>query len=97
MDIKDIKKTEGLAKLVLSEQRFTKIANNFSEILKYINLLSKAKVDKFEDSYAASGLKNISVKDEIQPEYSLSQEQATKNAVKVNDGYIVVPRVIKSN
>jgi len=97
MNTKAIKKTAGLAKLVLSEQRFTKIANNFSQILDYINLLSKAKVDKFNDSYVASGLKNVGVADKVKGEYSLTGEQATANSVKEKNGYIVVPRVIKSN
>ncbi|NCT56080.1 Asp-tRNA(Asn)/Glu-tRNA(Gln) amidotransferase subunit GatC [bacterium] len=95
MDIKAIKKTEDLAKLVLSEQRFNKLAQNFSEILKYINLLSNARVDNFEDNYIASGLKNVGVKDSVQKEYSLTGGQATANSVKEKNGYIVVPRVIK--
>lgn len=97
MDIKAIKKTQQLAKLVLSKERFTKLAANFSEIIKYINTISSAAVDKYNDSYNNSGLKNVSVKDEVQKEYSLTQKEATKNAVKARDGYIVVPRVIKSN
>lgn len=94
MDLTLIKKTEDLAKLTLSKDRFDKISTNLSDIVNYIGILQKADVRDLPDSFNASGLKNVVVEDKPIKADHLTQEQAIKNAKRSYKSYVQVNRVI---
>jgi aspartyl-tRNA(Asn)/glutamyl-tRNA(Gln) amidotransferase subunit C len=94
MDTDAVKKTANLANIKLKDSRLKKIADNLKDIIGYIDLLQKADVKDLPDSFNASGLKNITVDEEIKKQDNLTQKQALKNAKRSYKGYVQVEKVI---
>lgn len=94
MDLNLVKKTEQLANLKLSDERFTKIAGNLSDILSYLEKLGKKDTKDLPDTFNASGLKNVTIDDKPVEADHLSQKQALQNAPRSYKGYVQVDKVI---
>lgn len=87
----DVKKVAKLADLPLSDEEATKLEDQLSETLKFVESLNEISVENVEPTHSVTGLSNVVRKDEVEP--SLSQEQALKNAKNISGGYFKVKAI----
>ncbi len=97
MDISVIKKTQLLANLKIRPKKLQKLAKEFSKIIGYINVISKFKDESLPSYFNPSDNVNVFVKDKAVLSFSLSKDDALKNAPKKYKNYFVVPKVINHN
>ena len=89
----DIKHIAKLINLPIDEKEAKSLAPQLTEAANYVEVLEELDLDGVEETSQVTGLVNISRKDEITP--SFTQEQALSGAKNTQDGYFVVPAVIK--
>lgn len=90
----EVRHVAKLAKLPLTPQEEQIFFEQLEEIVDYINLLSKAQTTEVEPIYNATGLKNISRKDEDAP--CLTHEEALANAHLKKKGLFLTKGVFKN-
>lgn len=90
----DIKKITKLANLKLTKKEELKFQKEMEVILKYIENLNKLKIYNNKTSSNISGLKNILRNDKKTKNLS-TPEILIKEAVKIKDGYVAVPKILK--
>ncbi len=87
----DVKKVAKLASLTLSDEEATKLENQLSETLKFVESLNEINVENVEPTHSVTGLSNVTREDEVEP--SLPQQEALKNAKNVSGGYFKVKAI----
>ena len=91
-----VKHIAELANLPLTSQEATDFTQAFAEILTVINHLSSVNVSNIEPTHQVTGLTNITREDEIDQDYTLTQQQALANA-KTHQGYFLVDRILDND
>ena len=89
----DVLKLARLSRLKLSEEEIKRFQTELSEILGYVEVLSKADTTGLEPTYQLTGLKNVTRKDEIR-EYEASPEGLLAQAPAKQDNQFKVKRVL---
>ncbi len=88
----DIKHIAKLSKLEFSENEIENFKEELGQIVEYVNTLSKIDTSSVNLENEAINLNNLR---EDNPNNSLSQEEAIKNAPKKRAGGFNVPAVIE--
>ena len=82
-----------LARLEFSEEELERFAKQLGEILSYVEKLGELDTSEVEPTYHALKLKNVFREDEVRE--SIPTEEALANAPERENGFFVVPKVIK--
>jgi aspartyl-tRNA(Asn)/glutamyl-tRNA(Gln) amidotransferase subunit C len=93
LSTEDVSKLAKLARLKLSDQEKEKYASELSNILDYVELLSKVDVKDLKPTHQVTGLKNVTREDEI-IDYGYDVKSLMDNVKESKDGYIKVKRMI---
>jgi len=91
----EIKKLAALSKLAIADDEMDKYSQDLSDILDYVSQLENVDTRNVEPLLNVLDQVNDSKPDEPQP--SITQKLALKNAPKENDEFFQVPEVIKKN
>ncbi|MEK9147596.1 MAG: Asp-tRNA(Asn)/Glu-tRNA(Gln) amidotransferase subunit GatC [Patescibacteria group bacterium] len=89
----DIKKIAKLANLKLTKKEELKFQKEMEVILKYIDNLNELKTDNYKTS-SNRGLKNI-MRDDKKTKTLSIPTILIKEAVKIKNGYVAVPKILK--
>ncbi len=89
-----IKKLAQLSALSVSDEEAEGLQKDLTEILGYVDQLSRVDTEGVEPTYYVHGLESVTRPDEIR-ESGVSQAELLKNAPEQKDGTIVVPRVLE--
>ena len=92
--IDEVKKIAKLANLPLQNNEEQLFAKQFSETIAVVNELNEIDTSGVSATYLVNGLSNITRKDVVDPQYTLSQDEATSQADQKHEGFFVVKRVI---
>jgi len=84
-----------LAKINLTKKQEEKYAGEFSSIIEYMDEIKNLDVENIPETARVTDEGNVLRKDEIKP--SLSQEQSLKNSKNTNNGYFLVPQILKED
>ena len=82
-----------LARLEFSEEEIDLFTAQLAQILDYVNKLNELDTREVEPTYHALNLTNVFREDQVKP--SLSTDKALQNAPERENGFFVVPKVIK--
>ena len=91
----EIKKLASLSKLSIADDEMDKYSQELSDILDYFSQLEKVDTSNIEPLLNVLDQVNDSKPDEPQP--SITQKLALKNAPKADGEFFQVPEVIKKN
>ena len=91
----EIKKLAALSKLSIPDNEMEKYSQELSDILDYVSQLENVDTHNVEPLLNVLDQVNNSKPDEPQP--SITQKLALKNAPKVSGEFFQVPEVIKKN
>lgn len=91
---KDVLHVASLAKLKLSEKEIKKFIPQLSNIIDFIGQLSEVDVKGVEPTSQTTGLENVEREDKINPDQSLSVDQALSGTDKTHNGYFVVDAIL---
>ena len=91
----EIKKLVALSKLSIADDEMEKYSQELSDILDYVSQLENVDTTNVEPLLNVLDQVNDPKPDEPQP--SITQKLALKNASKVSDEIFQVPEVIKKN
>lgn len=91
---KTVDKIASLSKLSFSGDEKEAIKNDMNKMLDFIGKLEEVNTDGVEPLIHISEEVNVLRPDES--EYSISQEEALKNAPKKDSTYFKIPKVLKS-
>ena len=89
----DVKYIAHLARISLTPAEETKLSNQLSGILGYIEKLKEVDVTAIEPTAHAVPLVNVTRPDEIRP--SLSNEDALRNAPAKANSLFIVPKIVE--
>ncbi len=81
-----------LARINITDEEISDFAKQLGDILSYMDTLSKIDTMDIPPTFHVVPAKNV-MRDDI-PGKSLSNEEATANAPKADNGAFVVPRII---
>ena len=82
-----------LARLEFGEEEIDVFTGQLADILNYVAKLNELDTREVEPTYHALKLRNVFRDDQVKT--SLPTEEALKNAPQREDGFFVVPKVIK--
>ncbi len=82
-----------LARLEFSEEEVELFTTQLADILNYVAKLNELDTSKIEPTYHALQLSNVFREDEVKPSYTV--EEVLSNAPEKENGFFVVPKVIK--
>lgn len=82
-----------LAKLQLTEEEKIKVQADFSNILRYVDMLQEVDTDGVMPTSHDDGLKNVLRKDQVAP--SQSVEDVLVNSGNKTEQYFKVPRTVE--
>ncbi len=82
-----------LARLEFSEEEIDLFTAQLAQILDYVNKLNELDTREVEPTYHALNLTNVFREDQVKP--SLPTDKALQNAPERENGFFVVPKVIK--
>ncbi len=88
----DIKKIADLAMLEIERENIEKFAEQFGEILDYMEEINGLDLSNQEAAFHITEMSNVFRDDTIKE--SLDNKTAIKNAPEPSDGFFKVPRVI---
>lgn len=89
----DVLKLANLARLSLTDDEVSEFAEEISEILEYVEQLSKVNTDNLKPTNQVSGLTNVTREDEV-IDYGYKPLDLLKNVPEVQDNQIKVRRMI---
>ena len=92
--IDEVKKIAKLANLPLQNNEEELFAKQFSDTIAVVNELNEIDTSGVSATYQVNGLFNITRNDVVDPQYTLSQDEATSQADQKHEGFFVVKRVI---
>ena len=82
-----------LARLEFSEEEIDLFTDQLADILDYVAKLNELDTSQVEPTYHALSLSNVFREDQVRE--SIPTEEALKNAPERENGFFVVPKVIK--
>jgi aspartyl-tRNA(Asn)/glutamyl-tRNA(Gln) amidotransferase subunit C len=89
----DVKHVAKLANLPLKNDEIKKYENQLSQILEYIEKLTKVNTDNIKETSQTTGLENVTKKDLASP--SFSQEEALANTKSKHNGLFKVKAIFE--
>ncbi len=89
---KEIEKVALLARLELDPKEVESLASDMSNILDYVETLTKVDTEGLEDDNASENSSNVLREDK--PHESLSREEALRNSPRHNKEFFLAPKVI---
>ena len=92
IDIKTVDEIAHLARLEFKDEAKVEILNDMNRMLGFVDKLNELNTDNVEPLIYMTNEKNVMREDE--PEITLSQKDALKNAPKKDSDYFKVPKVI---
>jgi aspartyl-tRNA(Asn)/glutamyl-tRNA(Gln) amidotransferase subunit C len=92
IDIKTVDEIAHLARLDFNDASKTEILNDLNRMLAWVDKLNELDTENVEPLIYMTEEKNILREDE--PEITISQKDALKNAPKKDSDYFKVPKVI---
>ena len=95
IDIKTVDEIAHLARLEFKDEAKVEILNDINRMLGFVDKLNELNTDNVEPLIYMTNEKNVMREDE--PEITLSQKDALKNAPKKDSDYFKVPKVIDQN
>lgn len=90
-----VKHIAKLAKLELNAQEIEKFKTQLSEIINYINELSKVEVKNFKPTSQTTNLKNVSRNDEVNSKDNLTPEGALSGSDEIENNFFKIPRILE--
>ncbi|CAN5319413.1 Asp-tRNA(Asn)/Glu-tRNA(Gln) amidotransferase subunit GatC [soil metagenome] len=97
LTLDDTKHVAKLAKLDLTEDEINKFTPQLSKVLDYISELDEVDTKNTEPTAQTTGLTNVLREDEINPLYTLTQEEALSGTENTKNGFFVVPQILNKN
>ena len=91
IDEKLVREIASLARLALTEEEIEMFANQFKDILDYVNVLNEVDTESVSPAYLWSANISVTRNDEI--EESVPTEEFLANAPQSKDDYVLIPRV----
>ena len=95
IDIKTVDEIAHLARLEFDEKAKSGILTDLNRMLQFVDKLNELDTDNIEPLIYMTEEKNILRPDE--PETTVSQKEALKNAPKKDSDYFKAPKVIEQN
>ena len=94
----ELKHIADLARLSLSENELNQLADELSETISHINILSElsSRLENLVETNQVSGLENVYREDVVDQRRALSQDEALSNGKSKYKGYFVVSAVIET-
>jgi len=89
LDEEDVRHVAELARVHVTDDEADEFVDEFNDVLEYFETLD----DVPENVEAEDDLENVTREDEPEPEPSLPQEKALRNAEETEDGYFKGPSV----
>jgi len=93
IDIKTVDEVAHLARLEFNDEAKAEIVNDMNRMLAFVDKLNELNTDKVEPLIYMSAETNILREDE--PQKTITQDEALKNAPKKDSDYFKVPKVIE--
>lgn len=95
IDIKTVEEVAHLARLEFSEEGKVEILNDMNRMLAFVDKLNEMDTTDVEPLIYMTDEHNVLREDE--PNQTLTQKEALKNAPKKDSDYFKVPKVIESH
>jgi aspartyl-tRNA(Asn)/glutamyl-tRNA(Gln) amidotransferase subunit C len=95
LSLKDVKHVATLANLPLTDSDIDTLTPQLSSIISYIDELSQVDTTGVTPTSQTTGLDTVLRDDEVQPDRTLSVEEALHGTENTLNGYIVVPMVLE--
>lgn len=95
IDIKTVEEVAHLARLEFSEEGKSEILNDMNRMLAFVDKLNEMDTEDVTPLIYMTNEYNIMREDE--PQQTLNQKQALKNAPKKDSDYFKVPKVIDNH
>ncbi len=89
----EVQHVAHLARLEFSEEELGRFTEQLAQILTYVEKLNELDTSQVEPTYHALKLTNVFREDEIKE--SIPTDEALSNAPERENGFFVVPKVIK--
>ena len=83
-----------LANIPVSSEETQKLAAGFTTTLGVVESLNAVDTTNVEPTNQVTGLENVFRDDVVDPSRMFSQEEATANAKRTHNGYIVVDQIL---
>ena len=93
IDNQTVRKVSKLAKIKINEKEETKLIEELSNILGWVDELKKVNTEEIEPMLSVFNESMVMRKDEVSSE--TSEELVLKNAPKSKSGFFVVPKVVE--
>lgn len=90
----DVRHVATLASIKLTKREVEKFRKQLSKVISYVEELKKINTSKVEPTSQATGLENVTRKDEIKVDDCLSIEEALSGTEDIHNNYFIVPRII---
>lgn len=84
-----------LAKINLTKEQEEKYADEFSSVMNYMDEIKNLNVENIPETSRVAKEENILREDIV--EESLPQSEALKNSKNTNNGYFLVPKILKDD
>lgn len=94
LQIEDILNLARLSNLELTTEEAESFRSELETILSFVQMLDSVDTKGLEPTYQVTGLTNVYREDEINSNPELTQTALLKNAPKVENGCIVVKRML---
>ena len=88
----DVEHISWLASIKISDEEKEKFVDQFNSILDYFHQLDEVDTEGIEPTYRVVDLANV-FRDDVACK-SLTEEEALKNAPKIENGYFKSPRIV---
>lgn len=88
----DVEHISWLASIKIDDEEKDELVDQFNSILDYFHQLDEVDTEGIEPTYRVVDLSNIFRDDEACK--SLSQDEALRNAPRLEDGYFKSPRIV---
>ena len=95
IDLRTVDEIAHLARLEFEDQAKQEILNDMNRMLEFVDKLNELDTDKTEPLIYITDEKNVLRPDE--PELTISQKDALKNAPRKDSDYFKAPKVIAQN
>ena len=95
MSEKDVSHVATLAKLELTPEEIKKFQKQLSKVVDYIDELQEIDTQEVEPTSQTTGLSGVYRIDEINPQYSLSQDEALSEKDNTVNGLFQVEAILK--
>jgi len=88
----DVKQLAAVSQIAMTDEEAEKYVPDMQSILQFASMLQELNTDDVEPTIHILYETNVLRQDK--PEYSLTQEEALKNAPEAKDGYFKVPSIL---